>query len=215
MRKPLYSSVLACLLVAANAHADDPAVLAERGETQQQHDVRMTWWREARFGMFIHFGLYSVAAGEWNGKTIGGYSEWIVSTAGIPTADYAKLTEKFNPLKFDAERIVLAAKNAGMKYIVITAKHHEGFAMYPSKASPFNIGATQFKRDPLKELAEACRKHGLKLGFYYSQNIDWYHQGASRADKAPYKDAQDKYVDEVAIPQIREILSNYGDISIL
>jgi alpha-L-fucosidase len=209
------AAVVTGLLVAGNAMATDPTVLAERRETQQQHDARMKWWREARFGMFIHFGLYSVAAGEWNGKPVNGYSEWIMSFAGIPSAEYAKLTERFDPSRFDAEKIVLAAQNAGMKYIVITAKHHEGFAMYPSKASPFNIAATRFKRDPLKELAEACRKHGVKLGFYYSQNIDWHHQGGGGADKAPYKDAPDKYVDEVAVPQVRELLSNYGDIGIL
>ena len=149
-------------------------------ETPAQKDARMAWWREARFGMFIHWGLYSIPAGTWDGKQIPGIGEWIMNRASIPVADYKALAPQFNPTAFSAHDIVALAKSAGMKYIVITAKHHDGFAMFDSKANPFNIvAATPFKRDPLKELAEECRKQGIKLGFYYSQDQDWTAPGAS------------------------------------
>ena len=140
----------------------------------------MKWWREARFGLFIHWGIYSVPAGIWNGKPVDGIGEWIMHDGRIPVADYARNASKFNPVKFNAEEWVLLAKNAGMKYIVITSKHHDGFAMFGSKASPYNIvDATPFHRDPLKELAAACQQHGIKLGFYYSQAQDWHHPGGA------------------------------------
>ena len=202
---------------ATKTRADNP-VLAERHETPAQHDARMAWWREAKFGMFIHWGLYAQAGGEWKGKPVGGgYAEWIMFNGKIPIADYAALAKDFNPVKYDAEKWVLAAKNAGMKYIVITSKHHDGFAMFKSAASPFNIiDATPFGRDPLKELAAACRKHGMKLGFYYSHNLDWHHPGGGMGDWDPtHKGDTDKYVDGIVIPQLREILKNYGDIAVL
>ena len=138
----------------------------------------MKWWREARFGMFIHWGLYSVPAGTYHGRRIGGIGEWIMNDAEIPVAEYAGYAKQFNPVKFNADEWVSIAKNAGMKYIVITSKHHDGFAMFHSKTSPYNIvDATPFQRDPLKELAAACKKQGIKLGFYYSQAQDWHHPG--------------------------------------
>jgi alpha-L-fucosidase len=183
----------------------------------------MAWWREARFGMFIHWGLYSVPAGTWDGQQIPSLGEWIMNNASIPVADYKALAPKFNPTGFSAHDIVALAKSAGMKYIVITAKHHDGFAMFDSKANPFNIvAATPFHRDPLRELAEECRKQGLKLGFYYSQDQDWTAPGASAIlrgkhdpithhwDKAQDGDF-DTYLHTKAIPQIKELLSNYGD----
>src|SRR5439155_13865005 len=125
------------------------------GETKEQRDARMQWWRDARFGMFIHWGIYSVPAGTYNGKKIEGIGEWIMNNGSIPVAEYARYAEQFNPTKFNADEWVSIAKNAGMKYIVITSKHHDGFAMFCSKASAYNIcDATPFKRDPLKELAE-------------------------------------------------------------
>jgi len=115
-------------------------VLAERNETPEQHDARMAWWREAKFGMFIHWGLYAQAGGEWKGKPVeGGYAEWIMFNGKIPIAEYAAAAKDFNPVKYDAEKRVLAAKNAGMKYIVITSKHHDGFAMFKSAASPLTV----------------------------------------------------------------------------
>lgn len=188
-------------------------------ETQEQRDKRMAWWREARFGMFIHWGVYSVPAGVWDGKEVPGIGEWIMHHAKIPVAEYARLATQFNPAKFDAEAWVKLAKEAGMKYIVITSKHHDGFAMFRSAASPFNIyDATPFKRDPLKELSEACRKHDIKLGFYYSQAQDWHHPGGAAAGGHwdPAQDgSMDDYIRNVAVPQVKEILSNYGPVAIM
>ena len=205
---------------AATETAADNPVLAERGETAAQHDSRMEWFRDARFGMFIHWGLYAQAGGEWDGKpvpAINGCQEWIMCAQRIQRAPYSALAGKFNPVNYNADAWVRAAKDAGMKYIIITSKHHEGFAMFRTKASPYNIvDATPFKRDPLKELAEACRKHGMKLGFYYSQNLDWYHPGGGSGEWDPtHAGDPEKYVSEIAIPQIREILTNYGDIAVL
>lgn len=153
---------------------------SEKDEATLKQDTKMEWWREARFGMFIHWGLYAEPAGEWNGKEIPGISEWIMLRAKIPLNEYEKIAETFNPEKFDAEEWVTLAKNAGMKYIVITSKHHDGFAMFHSLASKYNIyDATPFKRDPLKELTEACKKHGIRLGFYYSQAQDWHEPGGT------------------------------------
>lgn len=198
----------------------DNPVLQERHETVAQHDERMAWFRDARFGMFIHWGLYAQAGGEWKGQfvpPINGCQEWIMCKGRIPIADYATLAKDFNPKNYDPEKWVLAAKNAGMKYIVITTKHHEGFAMFKTAASPYNIvDATPFGRDPLTDLAAACRKHGIKLGFYYSQNLDWHHPGGggNNWDPAARGDA-DAYVDTLVIPQLREILTHYGPIDVL
>jgi alpha-L-fucosidase len=194
-------------------------------ETPAQHDARMKWWREARFGMFIHWGLYSIPAGTWDGKQIPNLGEWIMNNASIPVADYKALAGQFNPTGFSAHDIVALAKSAGMKYIVITSKHHDGFAMFDSKANSFNIvDATPFKRDPLKELAEEARKQGIKLGFYYSQDQDWTapggaalpgHSGTHKPPTYHWDKAQDgdfaEYLHTKAIPQMKELLSNYGD----
>jgi hypothetical protein len=142
--------VVLCLTVSVAAAAG-PAI-----ETKAEQDARMQWWREARFGLFIHWGLYAVPAGEWGGKTI--YGEWIRNNAQIPLPTYDKFVAQFNPVKFDAAAWARMAKDAGMKYIVITSKHHDGFAIFDSKVSDFDVMATPFKRDILKELAEACRK---------------------------------------------------------
>src|ERR1041384_3715252 len=125
-------------------------------------EARMAWWREARFGMFIHWGVYSVPAGTYKGQKINRIGEWIMNRGKIPVADYQQFAAEFNPVKYDADAWVRMAKEAGMKYIVITAKHHDGFAMFDSKASKYNsVAATPYKRDVLKELAEACRKRGM------------------------------------------------------
>ncbi|MDI9586209.1 MAG: alpha-L-fucosidase [Acidobacteriota bacterium] len=208
-------AVLICLL--ATFLMALPAAAEE--ETREQKDARMKWWREARFGMFIHWGLYAVPAGTWNGKQIGGIGEWIMHQAKIPVKDYAALAGQFNPVKFNADEWVSIAKNAGMKYIIITSKHHDGFAMFKSAASPFNIyDATPFKRDPLAELAEACRRQGIKLGFYYSEAQDWHHPGGAAAGGHwdPAQDGDmDEYIRKIAVPQVREILSNYGPLGVL
>jgi alpha-L-fucosidase len=181
-------------------------------QSKTLNDPKMNWWKEARFGMFIHWGVYSVPAGVWNGKDIPGIGEWIMNRGKIPLKDYQQLPAQFNPSKFDADTWVQLAKNAGVKYIVITSKHHDGFAMFKS-ANPFNIvDATPFKRDPIQELAIACKKYNIRFGLYYSQAQDWNHPGGA-ASGGHWDSAQngsmDKYIDEVAIPQVREILSAY------
>jgi len=139
----------------------------------------MQWWREARFGMFIHWGVYSVPAGFYHGQPVDGIGEWIMNKGKIPMAEYQGFAKEFNPVKFNADEWVKIAKDAGQKYIVITSKHHDGFAMFDTKASPWNIvQASPFGRDPLKELAAACKKNGIKLGFYYSQAQDWNNGGS-------------------------------------
>jgi alpha-L-fucosidase len=183
-------------------------------ETKEQRDARMGWWRDARFGLFIHWGVYSVPAGIYHGKEIDGIGEWIMNFGKIPMAEYQQFAKQFNPVKFNADEWVAIAKNAGMKYIVITSKHHDGFAMFDSKANDWNIvRGTPFKRDPLKELAEACRKQGIKLGFYYSQAQDWNNGGSAyggKWDPAQEHDMDD-YLDTTVVPQVREILGNYGE----
>ena len=197
----------------------------KKDEATLKQDQKMEWWRDARFGMFIHWGLYAVPAGEWKGERIPGISEWIMAHAKIPVKEYEKLANEFNPQKFDAEEWVKLAKYAGMKYIVITSKHHDGFAMFHSKASKYNIyDATPFKRDPLKELADACKKYGIRLGFYYSQAQDWHEPGGSYpgVDRGvPFWDPSVKrepfmdYINGKAIPQVKEILENYDGLDIL
>jgi alpha-L-fucosidase len=201
---------------------NNPALVAWQKAYGKSHERRMKWWREARFGMFIHWGVYSVPAGVWNGTNVTRHgAEWIMNgTAGrISMADYQKLPAQFDPEKFNADEWVKIAKDAGMKYIVITAKHHDGFAMFRSQASAFNIyDATPFHRDPLKELSVACAKQGIKLGFYYSQAQDWNHPGgaASGGHWDPAQDGDmDKFIDDVDIPQIKELFSNYGKVAVI
>lgn len=190
----------------------------ETNQVSIPDDPKMDWWREAKFGMFIHWGIYAVTAGRWEEKTT--YGEWIMHTARIPVAEYAMLASKFNPVKFDADAWVKLAKDAGQKYIIITTKHHDGFAMFGSKASKFNIvDATPFKRDIIKELADACRRQNMKLGFYYSQAQDWHHKGGAVAHSAHWDVTQhgdmNEYIDKIALPQVKEILENYGDVAVL
>jgi alpha-L-fucosidase len=192
---------------------------ASAPESRPQRDQRMAWWREARFGMFIHWGVYSVPAGIYQGKQIDGIGEWIMNRAKIPVAEYREYAKQFNPVKYDPDAWVRLAKKAGMKYIVITSKHHDGFALFDSQASDWNVvKATPYGKDLLKPLAEACRKHGIKLGFYYSQAQDWNNPGGAAAgghwDKAQDGDMDD-YIRNVAVPQVKEILSNYGPIAII
>lgn len=178
------------------------------------NDPKMDWWKEARFGMFIHWGLYAVPAGVWDGKDVSGIGEWIMLRGKIPTKDYQQFATKFNPVQFNADAWVKLAKDAGMKYIVITSKHHDGFAMFKSK-DPFNIvDATPYKKDPIAALAEACKKYNIKFGLYYSQAQDWNHPGGAAASGGHWDSTQngsmDKYIDDVAVPQVKEILSAYN-----
>lgn len=185
------------------------------GETPAQRDARMRWWREAKFGLFIHWGVYSVLEGKYGDRD--DYGEWIMYSNKIPMSEYKKLPAKFNPVKFDAKAWVKMAKDAGQKYIIITSKHHDGFAMYRSKASDYNIvEATPFGRDPIAELAAECAKEGIKLGFYYSQAQDWGHRGgaADPIEGGRWDPGQegsfDDYLDRIAVPQVGELLSSFG-----
>ncbi len=208
--------ILANLLALAALVPSVPAQTnrADKVETKEQRDARMAWWREAKFGMFIHWGVYSVPAGFYHDKPVGGIGEWIMNRAKIPMAEYQQFAQQFDPTNFEADAWVKTARDAGMKYIVITSKHHDGFAMFPSKASKWNIyDATPWHHDPLQELAAACRKYGIKLGFYYSQAQDWNNGGAAiggKWDPAQQHDMDD-YIDKIAVPQVKEILSNYGE----
>ena len=189
-------------------------------ETAEQRDARMAWWREARFGLFIHWGVYSVPAGTHNGEQIENIGEWIMHYGKIPVSEYQQYAKEFNPVDYDPEAWVLMAKDAGMKYIVITAKHHDGFALFETAASDWNIvEATPYGKDLLKPLAEAARKHDIKLGFYYSQAQDWVHPGGSFWDGYGWDPAQngsmDEYLRDIAVPQVKELFTNYGEISIL
>lgn len=185
------------------------------GPGQQDH---LAWWRDARFGMFIHWGLYAIPAGEWNGKQIGGIGEWIMNTAKIPVEEYEQLTRQFNPIKFSARQWVSLAKEAGMKYIVITSKHHDGFCLFDSKLTDYDVvDATPFKRDILKELSDECHKQGIKMCWYHSI-IDWHHP-----DYLPRRNWEgrstkgadlNRYIDYMK-GQLRELLTNYGDIGVL
>lgn len=176
------------------------------------HDARMAWWREARFGMFIHWGLYSVAAGEWNGYKTGGVGEWLQRSGNVPVHEYEKLTREFNPVKFDAKEWVRIAKDAGCRYIVITSKHHDGFCLFKTGTTWYNaVDATPWKRDALRELADACRDEGVKLCFYYSI-WDWHNPDFKGSDAG--KDRMPMYIGFMKA-QLRELLTNYGDIGVL
>jgi alpha-L-fucosidase len=196
------------------------AVAQTRAETPEQRDARMQWFRDARFGMFIHWGLYAQAAGQWNGKESTGTGEWIMNDVKIPVADYEKLVTQFNPVKFDAKEWVRIAKAAGMKYIVITSKHHDGFCLFDSKVSDYDIMATPFKRDIMKELAEACHAEGIEICWYHSI-MDWHHADAQEPHYPTYNTAQKKnpnftrYVETYLKPQIKELLTNYGKVGIV
>src|SRR5512144_2057395 len=183
MRKQLLLTLITCVCLGAAAtyHAAAQASdSSSTGESKAQRDARMKWWREARFGMFIHWGVYSVPAGTYHGQRIGSIGEWIMNVAKIPCAEYQSFAKQFNPVKYNADEWVRLAKEAGMKYIVITSKHHDGFALFDSKASDWNVvKATPYGKDLLKPLSEACARHGLKLGFYYSQAQDWNHPGGA------------------------------------
>jgi len=185
---------------------------------------RLAWWREARFGLFIHWGVYAVPAGRWKGEFIPSLGEWIMRNAKIPVEEYEQLAAQFNPVKFDADEWVSLAKRAGMKYLVITAKHHDGFAMFDSPCSDYDIAdATPYGHDIMADLADACARHGLRLCFYYSQAQDWHHPGGAghweRADDwhAPSVEPEEfaNYVEELAKPQVRELLTQYGPIGLI
>ena len=198
------------------------------------------WFSEARFGMMLHWGLYSLLGGEYKGRQCGGaddgganeLGEWIQSFFAIPCAEYEQYARAFNPIGFDAEEYVKMARDAGMNYLVVTSKHHEGFAMFKSDADPYNIvDATPFGRDPIAELAAACKKYGVKFGLYYSQELDWHkpdgggytlgykNAGSSWTNNWDFPDNAHKdfsrCFEKKIKPQVKEILTRYGEISVI
>jgi alpha-L-fucosidase len=189
-------------------------------------ETRLEWFRDAKYGMFIHWGLYAIPAGEWKGQRSLGLGEWIMNRSKIPVAEYEKLATQFNPVKFNPDEWVQLAQDAGMKYIVITSKHHDGFAMFKSAVSKYNVAdATPYRRDILKELADACAKRGMRLGFYYSQSQDWHEKdGAGNtwdfgADTGPDGKTElkkyDEYLRGKAEPQVKELLTAYGPVALI
>jgi len=185
---------------------------------------KLEWWREARFGLFIHFGLYAIPAGEWKGREVPGIGEQIMRFAQIPAEEYGKLASQFNPVNFDADAIVRLAVDAGMKYLVVTAKHHDGFALFKSDADPFNaVNATPFGRDIVAELAEACAKQGIRFCIYYSQRQDWHHPDGSwnewpNQHPVPLAERDfdfDRCMEEKCIPQMEELMTRYGPVGLV
>lgn len=208
---------IAIILLAALPSAYAKKEVAEK-ESLQAYNARMQWFAEAKYGMFIHFGLYSQVGGVWKGKQIPGYAEWIQGKANIDRDEYAQLAKTFNPVGFDADFIVRAAKEAGMTYLVITSKHHEGFCLWDSQYTDFDVANTPFKeRDILNELSQSCKKHGIQFGLYYSI-IDWNHPSQKRPSELGKKgwpgktvivdDRKQEYVDYQK-NQVIELLKKY------
>lgn len=249
-RKTILSIAVGVISTAAVAQVkgDDDGILAQRAASRDKaaidtavngwwtasmknHDLRIAWWREARFGCFIHWGVYSVPGGEWNGKKVEGYAEHLMRKEKISRQEYAqKLIQHFNPVHFDADAWVKMIRDAGMRYLIITAKHHDGVAMYPTAIGDYSIGQSPFKQDPMAALSAACKKYGIRFGFYYSHAFDWEHPDAPGNDWDYNNPGGDKnlhgggnwydvhpellpkavrYVNEKSIPQIQELLRKY------
>ena len=198
--------LLIFLLVVQALHAAPETAAAELAK-----DRRLAWWREARFGMFIHWGVYSALAGEWKGQKVEGYAEHVQRIAKIKCEAYLEeVVKPFNPTAFDADEWVRAAKDTGMGYIIITAMHHDGVAMFDSKVDDYNVVRTsKFGRDPLRELKVACDKHGIKLGVYYSHAVDWSLSGDTRFPEPNGPERRKACVDRKALPQLLELIRNY------
>ncbi len=209
------ASVAASVFVAVSSVSAADAPAAPPQETKQQHDARMAWFRDAKFGMFIHWGVYSVPAGEWKGNK--NYAEWFLEQTKMPVSQYEKYRDEFNPVKFDAKQWAAIAKDAGMKYLVITSKHHDGFAMFDTKLTDWGIMSTPWKHDPMKDLSAACRAAGIKFCFYYSI-MDWHHPDymPRRAwnDVAQGTPDFDRYVKYMK-GQLKELVTQYGPLGIL
>ncbi len=198
------------------------SAITMNSQAQEHTNERAMWFTDARFGMFIHWGVYSGAEGIWKGEKLrnnNDYAEWIYYRNRIARDEYTTLLDRFDWESIDPEQWVLLAKESGMKYVTITAKHHDGFALWDSQVSDYDVAEfTQAKRDIVKELADACHKHGLKLGLYYSHWVDWEHPDGWDHSKEIYgisAEDYDRYWQEKVIPQIRELLSNYGEVGLI
>ncbi|WP_276483333.1 alpha-L-fucosidase [Paraflavitalea pollutisoli] len=209
--------VLALLLGVGLCQAQAQDEMWDKTSSGKNHP-NIQWFKDAKFGLFIHWGLYSQLGGVWNNKRYYGSGEWLMNQAKVPAADYAAKAAQFNPVNFNADEWAGLAKDAGIRYMVITAKHHEGFAMYDSKVSNFSIvKASPYRKDPMKALAEATRKRGIQFGFYYSQFLDWHEPdgGGNRWDFEESKKDYLRYYREKSIPQLKELMTNYGPLGIV
>ncbi len=216
--KPLWWMVLAGLVMAGCGSPDGRRASEARdylNESREAFDARMEWWRDARFGMFIHWGPYAVPAGEYGGETVGGIGEWIMNSAQIPIPEYESFAARFDPVQFDAEEWVRIANDAGMKYIIITSKHHDGFAIWDSEVSEYDIvDASPFGRDILRELKDAADEAGIRLGFYHSI-MDWHHPDAQGPHYPTYNTGEKSnpnfgsYVEAYLTPQVTELVEKY------
>jgi alpha-L-fucosidase len=197
---------------------DDAIHSARAQRPEARYDPRLEWWRAAKFGMFIHWGLYAIPAGEWKGHKIPGIGEWIMHRGRIPVAEYEQLAKQFNPTAFNAAEWVSLAKKAGQKYVVFTSKHHDGFCLFRSDHTDYNVvDGAPFKRDVVAELAEECARQGLRFGLYYSQTQDWHHPNGDGNDW-DYDESKkdfDDYIRGYVMPQVREILTRYGPICLV
>lgn len=214
--------VLLYLVSPATLDGQPSVVLPDKAQPRQviTSENRADWFKEAKFGMFVHWGLYSILGGSYNGHTLpdttlkngkSWYAEWIQQRLEVPADIYQGLAQQFNPVNFNADEWILSAKNAGMKYFVITAKHHDGFALWDSKVSSFDIGNSPCKRDLLGELVKACKKYGLKYGFYYSHWQDWEHPQGATPEWTPWRPDNEFeiYWQQKALPQVAELIKRY------
>lgn len=200
---------------------------SDRGQRPgAQKDPRLNWWREARFGLFIHWGLYAIPGGLWHGKEVPGIGEWIQQRARIPVTEYEKLAAQFNPVNFNAAEWVSLAKRAGQKYLVITSKHHDGFCLFKSAYTSYNIvDATPFGRDVIAELAQECARQDIRFGLYYSQTQDWHHPDGAMAQhpdesKEEWETREARkdfsgYIERYVKSQVSELLTRYGPIGLI
>jgi alpha-L-fucosidase len=221
MNRAVVVSLLGLTLIAGGA-AQTPAPKPP----DPAKEKRLEWFREAKYGMFIHWGLYAIPAGEWKGQRCLGLGEWLMNRCKVPVKEYEQLAAKFNPVKYNPDEWVQLAQDAGMKYMVITSKHHDGFALFKSAASKYNaFDATPYHKDILKQLADACAKRGMRLGFYYSQSQDWHEPGGAGndwdfgPDLAPDGKTElkkyDDYLRGKAEPQVKELLTGYGPVALI
>ncbi len=223
-----FFSLICVLLLAAGflascssteAPEEEAAEVNYLEETEAERDARMEWWRDARFGMFIHWGLYAVPAGEYNGVKSDRIGEWIQDWANIPREEYEKFAAEFNPVEFDAAEWVGLAKEAGMKYMVITSKHHDGFSIFDSEVSDYDIvDSTPYGKDPIAALSEECKKQGIKFCFYHSI-MDWHHPSqyvdqegrhrtAGHGRNSIITEQKEEYVNYMKA-QLRELVEKY------
>lgn len=205
------SAPAALALVACSQKETAPAASVDLSQES------LSRFDDQKFGLFIHWGLYAIPAGVWKGKYVRGIGEWIMFREKIPVAEYGQLAKQFNPVKFSGEEWAQLAQDAGMKYMVITSKHHDGFAMFKSEASKYNIvDATPYAKDPMKDLSAACHKRGIGFGFYYSQDQDWHEAGGRGNDwDFPKERNAQPYLEGKVFPQVKEILSQYGDLELI